>query len=276
MIATPAVIRAGAIDVRTINAAAHAVGWRIAAGNDPMSFHARATRRLMMLTLLLLSAACAPPGPTPEQQAAAAASAAEAQANKALDLYRTLLQEKSFELAAPIGQEIVDKYPASAAAGEVAATLADAKAKGEAITTRRRLERLWIYQSGEESGGQQTSASLYSAGQATAERVRLVLRRHSDWGQSVYLYGAGKGFECRATCSLAARFDGQAATIKAYRPETGEPALFIRDDKAFLARLAKTREIDIDVTETGKRSRSLKFEVGGFDPDKWPQPPKSG
>ena len=123
-----------------------------------MSFHAHATRRLMTLTLLLLSAACAPPAPTPEQQAAAAASAAEAQANKALDLYRTLLQEKSFELAAPIGQEIVDKDPASAAAREVAATLADAKAKGTEISTRRRLERLWIYQSGEESGGQQTSA----------------------------------------------------------------------------------------------------------------------
>lgn len=241
-----------------------------------MSFCHHTVRRLMTLTLLVLSAGCAPPGPTPEQQAAAAASAMEAQANKALELYRTLLQEKSFELAAPIGQEIIEKYPASAAAKEVATTLADAKAKGEEISTRRRLERLWIYQSGEESGGQQTSASIYSANRTADDRVRLVLRRHSDWGQSVYLYGAGKGFECRATCALAAHFDGKAETIKAYRPETGEPALFIRDDKSFLARLARTRKISIEVSETGRRPRTLMFEVGGFDASQWPQPPKKG
>jgi hypothetical protein len=276
MTATPVAIRAGATDAHRFHAASHAVGWRITAGNDPMSFRRHAARRLMTLPLLLLAAACTPPGPTPEQRAAAAASAAEAQANKSLDLYRILLQEKSFELAAPIGQEIVEKYPASTAAKEVAATLADAKAKGTEISTRRRLEHLWIYQSGEESGGQQTSASLYSADQAADDRVRLVLRRHSDWGQSVYLYGAGKGFECRATCALAARFDGKVETIKAYRPETGEPALFIRDDKAFLARLAKARKIGIEVKETGRKPRTLMFEVGGFDPVRWPQPPKKG
>ena len=237
----------------------------------------RRDRAVFLLPTLLLGAlivSCAPPAPTPEQQAAAAASAAETQANKALELYRTLQKESAWELAAPIGQEIVDTYPSTAAATEVAQTLADAKAKGEQITTRRRLERLWIYQSGEESGGRQNTASIYSSNQAVSDRVRLVLRRHSDWGQSVYLYGDGKGFECRGNCSLAARFDADASAIKAYRPETGEPALFIRDDKAFLTRLAKTQKVSIEVVEAGKAPRTLVFEVGGFDAARWPQAAK--
>lgn len=232
------------------------------------------TRVLPTALLLAALAACAPAGPTPEEQAAAAAAAVEAQANKALDLYRTLLTEESWELAAPIGQEIVDKYPASAAAKEVATTLADARAKGEAITARRRLQQLWIYQSGEESGGQQNVASIYSSDMVASSRVRLVLRRHTEWGQSVYLFGAGKGFECRGNCTLEARIDGKPGRIKAYLPATGEPALFIRDDKAFLATLEQARRIELDVVEKGKLPRTLVYEVGGFDASRWPQPEK--
>lgn len=226
------------------------------------------------LLLAALIAACSPPGPTPEEQAAAATAAVDAQANKALELYRTLVNEQSWELAAPIGQEIVDKYPGSAAATEVATTLADARTKGEAIAARRRLQQLWIYQSGEESGGQQNVASIYSSDAVASARVRLVLRRHTDWGQSVYLFGSGKGFECRGNCSLDARIDGKPAKIKAYLPATGEPALFIRDDKAFLATLEGARRIELDVRENGKPPRTLVFEVGGFDASRWPVPAK--
>lgn len=231
--------------------------------------------RFLLLLLSLALVACAPPGPTPEEQAAAAAAAVEAQANKSLELYRTLLKEESWELAAPIGQEIVDKYPASAAAKEVAATLADARSKGEAITARRRLQQLWIYQSGEESGGQQNVASIYSSDAVANARVRLVLRRHTDWGQSVYLFGSGKGFECRGNCSLDARVDGKPQKVRAYLPATGEPALFIRDDKAFLATLERSRRIELDVAEKDRKPRTLVFEVGGFDASKWPQPVKA-
>jgi hypothetical protein len=207
------------------------------------------------------------PAPTPTP---AVAPLVDAQATKALDLYRTLQQQKSWELAAPIGLEIVARYPGSAAAQEVNQTLADTSAKATAATTRRRLERLWIYQSGKESGGDQNTASIYSSNAATGDRVRLILRRHSTWGQSAYLFGSGKGFECRGTCNLAAHFDDHAQRIKAYLPPTGEPALFISDDKAFIARLRGTRKFSVDVTGKGKASRTLVFEVGGFDPDKFP------
>jgi hypothetical protein len=200
----------------------------------------------------------------------AAAPVVDAQQTKSLALYRQLQQQQAWELAAPIGKEIVDKYPGSAAAKEVQETLADATAKASALATKHRLTALWIYQSGKESGGDQITASIYSSDQSADKRVRLILRRHSDWGQSVYLFGGGKGFECRGTCSLSAHFDDRAQKLAAYLPETGEPALFLKDDKGFIAKLAGTQKVTIDVTEKGKPPRTLVFEVGGYDAAKFP------
>jgi hypothetical protein len=214
------------------------------------------------------AASTAAPGAAP---AAQVAPAADAQQTKSLELYRTLRKEQQWELAAPIGKEVVDKWPGSAAAKEVQETLADATAKATEIAARRRLVAMWSYQSGKESGGDQVTASIYSSDLAADKRVRLILRRHSAWGQSVYLFGGGKGFECKGTCSLAARFDDKPQKIAAYLPDTGEPALFIKDDKGFLAKLAGTQKLSIDVTEKGKPSRTLVFEVGGYDAAKFPQ-----
>lgn len=230
------------------------------------------SRAMALILAAVLPAACSQPAPPP---AAPSVPAAETQGRKELELYRQLQQEKSYELAAPIGAEIVAKYPQSQAAKEVQETLADTTAKATALTTRRRLERLWSYQSGKESGGTQNTASIYS-GDPTDTRVRLVLRRHSAWGQSVYLFGNGKGFECGASCSVGVRFDEQPVQrMKAYLPETGEPALFVSDDKAFLKRLGGAQKISIEVVEKGKGPRTLVFEVGGFDADKFP-PLKKG
>ncbi|HEY0179386.1 MAG TPA: hypothetical protein VGC30_07120 [Dokdonella sp.] len=230
----------------------------------------RMRTRVVPSLLAALVAACSPtpsPAPVPSQPAA---PAVDPQLAKSLELYRKLQQEQSWELAAPIGQEIVAKYPRSAAANEVQETLADATAKANAIVTRRRLERLWSYQTGKESGGDQSTASIYSSDAAAEKRVRLVLRRHSAWGQSVYLFGSGKGFQCGGDCTLNVRFDDEPLRMKAYAPPTGEPAVFIRDDKRFLAKLAGVQKIAIDVTEIGKPPRTLVFEVGGFDATKFP------
>lgn len=220
-----------------------------------------------------LMAACSK-SPQPESVSAsasapAAAPAVNPQAAKALDLYRQLREQKNWEPAVAVGQEVVAKYPNTPAANEVQQTLADTTAQATAQATHRRLERLWSYQSGKESGGEQSTASIYSSDTSADDRVRLILRRHSAWGQSAYLFGGGKGFECRGTCSLAVRFDGQAQKIKAYLPPTGEPALFISDDKALIAKLHGTQKLSIDVTEKGKPPRTLVFEVGGYDADKF-------
>lgn len=224
---------------------------------------------ILLLAFGIALAACSKQSPQPAVDAAA--SAADAQARKALDLYRQLQQAKSYEFAAPIGREIVEKYPNSAAAHEVQQTLAETVAKADAITTRRRLSGLWSYQTGKESGGDQSTASIYSKEVAGADKVRLILRRHSAWGQSAYLFGSGKGFECSGNCTIPVRFDEQPPKkMKAYRPDTGEPALFIADDKAFIEHLATARTISIDVVEKGHGPRTLVFEVGGFDPERFP------
>ena len=236
-------------------------------------------RSLFPIAAALLIAACtdksaappaAPAGPTPAQQQA------NAQAAKAIAMYRDLLQSKSYELAGPIGQEIVDKYPGTAEAKEVQVTLADTVAKAGAMTTRRRLERLWIYQEGKESGGEQTTASIYDSGPSVNDRVRLVLRRHSAWGQSAYLFADGsKGFECSKPCTITAHFgDAPPVKLKAHLPETGEPAIFISDDRDFIARLDKAEKIVLDVTLKGHGAQSLTYEVGGYQPEKFGTPPK--
>jgi hypothetical protein len=229
----------------------------------------------LLLAAAVLAAACSKneaPAQTPgAAPAAAAAPAVDPRLTKSLDLYRQLQQAKNWELAAPIGREIVEKYPGTPAAKEVQETLVEASAKAESIVTRRRLEQLWSYQTAKESGGDQITASVYSSDVNADNRVRLILRRHSAWGQSTYLFGSGKGFECRGTCTLSARFDDQPQKLKAYLPPTGEPAMFINDDKAFIAKLMKAQKISIDVTEKSKAPRTLVFEVGGFDPAKFPQ-----
>ncbi len=227
---------------------------------------------LFALSAIVALAACSKSPETVTMPAAvpAVAPAANAQMTKALDLYRQLREQKNWELAAPVGQEVVMKYPGSPATAEVQQTLADTTAQATAQTTHRRLERLWSYQSGKESGGEQNTASIYSSDAATADRVRLILRRHSAWGQSAYLFGSGKGFECRGTCSVTAHFDDKVQKIKAYLPPTGEPALFINDDKALIAKLPGMQKLSVEVTEKGKAQRTLVFEVGGFDVDKFP------
>ena len=230
---------------------------------------ARRSLALVFLAALVL-AACSDKSSAPATAPAAVAPPADnAQAVKSVEMYRQLLESKSYELAAPIGQEIIATYPGTPAAKEVQETLADTTAKAAAITSRRRLERLWSYQTGKESGGDQSTASIYDSKSSSGDQVRLVLRRHSSWGQSAYLFSSGKGFECGKGCTLGVRFDDEALRIKAHLPETGEPAIFITDDRGFLAKMSKAQKVSIDVVLKSKGARTLLFEVGGYDPEKF-------
>jgi hypothetical protein len=236
-------------------------------------------RRVPFLVLATLLAGCSPAsGPPADAGATAAAPATDAAAiGRELAMYRTLLAQGQVELAAPIGQEIVAKYPDSPAAVEVHKTLADVVTRAGAATAARRMKRLWAYQSGTESGGQQVTASIYSSRPAGADRVRLVLRRHSDWGQSAYLYAGGGGFACAGRCTLEMHFDdAPVRKFRAYLPPTGEPALFIEDDRGFIAAMRKATHLGIDATLKDKGAVSLEFDVGGYDPARFPEPGKQG
>lgn len=217
-----------------------------------------------------------------QQNAPAAAGAAPSQAQgdpagatRNLDTYRQLLRIHSDQMAVTIGKEIVSQYPSSAAAKEVQQTLPQIEKRYDENSEKERLQRLWIYLVSPMAGGTQSTASIYNSKPAGAERVQLNLRRHTKWGQNAYLYGSKPGFVCRHNCSLGVVADGKPVHFTAFAPPTGEPALMINDDKAFIALLQKSKKITMDVTlADGEKKETLEYEVAGFDPSKWLPLPK--
>ncbi len=224
----------------------------------------------------LAIAACSQQGEAPPAAPSASAQAAanETAADKELKLYQQMLAEHSDALAAPVGEEIVQKYPGTSAAAEVQKTLPQIQAAARAKAEYDRLANLWYYQTANVDGMQHT-ASTYSEPRS-ANSVRLVLRRHIKWGESVYLFApdGSKGFVCKDLCNVVMRFDGKRETWKAYLPKTGEPAMFIKDEKRFIAALQKTEVIEMDITSREHGKETLEFEVGGYEPSKFLPLPK--
>lgn len=201
------------------------------------------------------------PAPDAAQQQAQSQST---DATRNLDTYRQLLRIHNDEMAVTMGQDIVKRFPDSAAAKEVQQTLPEIEKRYTAASEKNRLASLWLYQVSPMAGGTQSTATTVNGG------VQLVLRRHTSWGQSVFLYGSKPGFVCRGNCAIAGTVDGKPVRIMAFAPSTGEPALMIRDDKAFIAMLQKAKKITLDVTlADGEKKQTLVYEVGGFDPAKW-------
>lgn len=185
-------------------------------------------------------------------------------ATRNLETYRQLLRIHNDEMAVTMGQDIVKRFPNSDAAKEVQQTLPEIEKRYTEASEKSRLAGLWLYQVSPMAGGTQSTATIANGG------VQLVLRRHTSWGQSVFLYGRKPGFVCRGNCTIAGTVDGKPAHIMAFAPSTGEPALMIRDDKAFIAILQKAKKITLDVTlADGDKKQTLIYEVGGFDPAKW-------
>jgi hypothetical protein len=225
-----------------------------------------------------LLAACSPqggaPAPSAEQQQAQT-RAADAARN--LDTYRQLLRINNDEMAVSMGKDIVKRFPDSDAAREVQKTLPAIEKRYTEVSEKRRLAGLWLYQVSPMAGGTQSTAAIENSQPASGDRVRLVLRRHTSWGQSVFLYGSKPGFVCRGNCTISTRFDDKNVPVKAFAPSTGEPALMIRDDKAFIAQLRKAKKVSMDVTlVNGEKKQTLVYEVAGFEPSKWAAVGKGG
>lgn len=226
---------------------------------------------VMVFCTAALLAACSPQGSTPaptaaQQQAQAQASAAATN----LDTYRQLLRIGNDGMAVTMGKDIVKRFPDSAAAKEVQQTLPAIEKRYTETSEKNRLASLWIYQVSPMAGGTQSTAAIENSQPSGNDRVRLILRRHTSWGQSVFLYGSKPGFVCRGNCTIAATVDGKPVRIKAFAPPSGEPALMIRDDKAFVAMLRKAQKISLGVTlAKGEKKLDLVYEVAGFDPARW-------
>ena len=232
-------------------------------------------RRIAPIFAVLALAACSSSQDQPAAQQVPAANTQADEAAKKLETYQQLLKLHNDGPAVQLGHEIVDRYPDTPAATEVKKTLDALEKNYKETTEKNRLAALWLYQVSPMQGGTQSTATIQSSRPSGEETVRLILRRHTDWGQSVFLYAvAGKGFVCKGDCSLKASFDGKEKTIKAFRPPTGEPALLFRNDAQFLKDLAKTKRLTIDVVTISRGETTLTFETGGFDDAKWQAVPK--
>ena len=234
-------------------------------------------RRFAPLAVLLATATMAACSQSSEPQATQQAPVDNQadEAAKKLETYQQLLKLHNDGPAVQLGHEIVDKYPDTPAAAEVKKTLDNLETNYKATSEKARLTALWLYQTSPMQGGTQSTATIQSTRPTGEETVRLILRRHTAWGQTVFLYAtAGKGFVCKGDCTLKATFDGKPKTLKAFRPPTGEPALIFRNDPQFIKDMAKTKRITIDVVTVSRGETTLTFETGGFDDGKWAPLPK--
>ncbi len=227
------------------------------------------------LATLLALAGCSQSGDqaqAPQQAQAPADDSADK-----LNTYRQLQRIGNDEMAVTMGKEILSRYPNSDAAKEVQQSLPAIEQRYKENSEKNRLAGLWLYQVSPMAGGTQSTATIYTSQPAGEERVRLVLRRHTEWGQNAFLFNGGPhGFVCKGVCSIKATFDGKPGTIAAFAPSTGEPALLFKDDKGFIAQLEKAKKITMDVTlQDGEKKQTLVFETGGFDPSKWQAVSKS-
>jgi hypothetical protein len=228
----------------------------------------RIVRAVALCLALVMFGACSK-GPTPAQQAAARKAAMETKARPTLQGWQQMIKAGNYQLALPLGEEILAKYPDTQAAVKVKSQIADVRAKAKARANTLRLQRLWAYQVAPIGGGTQSTAAIDATRPAGLD-MRLVLRRHTQWGLSVFLYADGsRGFDCRGTCTVPAMFDDHKVALKAYVPAGGRPALMFRDEKGFIARMQKTAVLHLKVHMKGTGLRDLEFEVGGFDAGKW-------
>lgn len=236
----------------------------------------------LIITLLLVScmSACttqAPPAAPSADAVAAAKAQMEAKAEQHYAMYEQMVQADNAELALPLGDELIKMYPDSAAAARVRPEIEKLREKATTEGETRRMTRLWAYQTSPMAGGTQSTATIYSNEDPTVagDKVRLVFRRHTEWGQSVFLYGSEPGFTCAKNCRVTMSFDGgKSMTLEGSIPPTGEPAIFIEEDKKFIALVEKAKKVDIDVNDKGKSARTLHFDIGGFDAKKFLPLPK--
>jgi hypothetical protein len=231
---------------------------------------------------VLLGACSANNAPPPQDPVVTAKAQLEAKASKQLALYEQMRSSGSIDLAASLGNEIESKYPGTRAATEVQKTLADVRTRAAQKAETQRLARLWAYNAVPEGGGTQYTGAIESkqglkpGSDKKPRRIRLVLRQHPKWGQSVYLLLDNATFDCRKGCAtLPVSFDdGKPERMKATIPPTGEPALFIDDDKTFIAKLEKSKTVSIGVNIKDEGELTEVFEVGGYDAAKLPNKPK--
>jgi hypothetical protein len=215
----------------------------------------------------------------PEQAPVSAADQAGSAA--LLASYESARSAGNWEAAESSADQLRDKYPDSQAAAKLAPGLPQVRTQAAAARELRRLRDLWDYQAVPAGKGVQRSASLYSRtvpaeeGEvAPAPDAQLVLRDHPEWGRSAYLLLAQSRFDCGKPCVLKIRFDQlPAQAFAGKQADSGKgPALFVEDEKLFIAMLSQAQEVRIQLPKGSGAVGSLVFEVGGYEPVRFEKP----
>jgi hypothetical protein len=224
---------------------------------------------LVVLVFALLLGACQAETQDPSELTPAKA----AEAGGLLRDYDSARSGGNWTVAESLAEQLHKRFPDSAQAASVDASLADVQRQADAQRDAHRLEGLWTYQAIAVGKGVQRSASIDSRtvkveeGElAPAADGQLVLRDHPAWGRSAYLLLAEKDFRCGKPCRLKLRFDeGADADWAGKQADSGKgPALFIEDEARFIDALGTAKLVRITLPPGSGRIGSLAFEIGGF------------
>jgi hypothetical protein len=239
-------------------------------------------RLIILLGLLLILLGCS--GQSQTEQANR--ERYERFAAQQLAQYRATRAMGRDDLALNFAEDLLTRYPGSAAAKEVAAEVDALRAKAETERDKQRLERLWTYHAVPHESGEDTvyTAFLYSQGAAGASpanedepRLRMVVRRHPEWGESVYLLSDAGNYACTEPCPMRIAFDaGEWMDVPGTPADSGSaPALFIeRDFSGLLGDLRTSKRFRVEIPLEGGATEFV-FEIGQLDADRL-YPPKSG
>lgn len=213
-------------------------------------------KKTLPLVLAGALAACNP-GPSQEEIAAQRAQRAEQDANLQLRHFQEAKEAGRTDLALNFADYILRNHPQSAAAKTVKPMADELRAKQTAEAETGRLRDAWAYH---DADGVKT-AYIYSKDR----QARLVLRRHPEWGDDVYLLTERGKFACGSPCTVSVQFDeGAAQSYPASIPETGEPAIFVEDFRKFVPALPDATLVRITATLADGTTVTPEFEVAEY------------
>ncbi|MEN1972291.1 hypothetical protein WCE34_08110 [Luteimonas sp. MJ204] len=232
---------------------------------------------VVLSAALLALAACQDPAAQAEARVASQAQANEVAAEQAAADFDTAYAAENWVLAGAQGDVLLARYPDTAAAERIRPLHEEARAKGNQVREKARLEALWAYNTEPVKGGSQLSAAIFSregvdSDGSGAKPVRLIFRDHPDWGRSSYLVMQAGDFDCYGACRVTVTVDDAAPKkMAANRPDTDEAiAMFIDDEKALWKMIDAAGRLSVEYPVKAGGTRTAVFEVGGLDRGKLP------
>lgn len=236
-----------------------------------------------LLCTALLATGCVDREAQQRERAAQMQARAEAAAQQGATQVDAVLRDGKLEIAHAYAVDVVSRYPNTEAGRALAARLPELEKQATAVAEARRLDNLWTYHQVDdaEAGGIVYTAYIHGAAQGagSAPQVRLVLRRHPAWGQSVYLLmDSGGDFACQNECRVPLKVDdGEAQPMLISRAENNvPPAVFIEEDAKVLAIVEKARALRITLPLAGGGEREFLFEVSALKIDQLGPEVKAG